>query len=93
MARTPDELRGTLALLTQARMSKDVQVWLKYLKELSDDLVIQAYNEKGEEAIRALGVQKGIGMALLLDKIYESQLNQQTTAQTTWKQIKDKLKI
>lgn len=72
-----DEVRGKLAKLQQARQSPDVCYWLDVLKDLAETQLIQSYNVNGEEAVRAMGVQKGINMALMLDKIYESTVNSQ----------------
>jgi len=69
---TIDEIKGKLNRLQIARANLDVDYWLKCLKELADDMLIQSYNLPAEEAVRAMGVQKGIGMALMLDKIYET---------------------
>jgi hypothetical protein len=66
------EVNATYESLSIAKNSKDVQYWLTTLKKLADDLIIQEYNASGENAVRALGVQKGIGMALMLDEIYKS---------------------
>ena len=71
---TQDEIRGKIAGLEKAKMSEDVKFWMKTLGELKEHLLIQYSNEKGEEAVRSLGVLKGINMALMLDEIYKSQI-------------------
>lgn len=78
---TRDEVNGRLVKLQEARQNEHVIYWLKILEELGKDLVVQSYNEKGEEAVRALGVQKGIGMCLMLDKIYERNARADAAAQ------------
>lgn len=74
---TLDEVRGKLSKLQQARQDPNVVYWLEVLEDLGKTQLVQSYNLTGEEAVRAMGVQKGINMALMLDKIYESTVNSQ----------------
>ncbi len=74
---TLDEVRGKLSKLQQARQDPNVVYWLEVLEDLAKTQLVQSYNLTGEEAVRAMGVQKGINMALMLDKIYESTVNSQ----------------
>ena len=71
---TIDEIKGKIVLLQKAKQSEDVKFWLKTLKEFADHILVMSYNEKGEEAVRALGVQKGLNMAQMLCEIYETQV-------------------
>ena len=77
---TGDEINGKMIELQKGRANPLVQYWLKVGKELGETLLVQEFNATGEEAIRALGVQKGISMMLNLDKIYESQVQQQVSS-------------
>ena len=72
---TIEEIKGKVIRLQQARQSEDVKFWLKTLKELAENMLIQSYNERGEDAVRALGVQKGLNMAQMLCEIFESQVS------------------
>ena len=72
--RTQEEIAGKYTMLVSAKNSKDVQVWLSTIKELVEDLNAQYMNEKGEEAVRAWGVIKGLNMALHLDGIWGASL-------------------
>ena len=68
--KTQEEIVGKYTILQQAKASPDVQVWLNTIKELIEDLNAQYMNEKGEEAVRAWGVIKGLYMATQLDTIW-----------------------
>ncbi len=72
--RTGDEIAAKYARLVEVRDTKEVKVWTDTIRELIDMLTMQYVNEKGEEAVRALGVLKGLNMALTLDIIYKASL-------------------
>lgn len=72
---TIDEIKGKVIRLQKAKQSEDVKFWLQTLKELADNMLVMSYNEKGEDAVRALGVQKGLNMAQMLCEIFESQIS------------------
>lgn len=72
---TLDEIRGKVTRLQKAKQSEDVQFWLKCLEDFGKYMLILSYNEKGEDAVRALGVQKGLNMAAMLCEIYESRIS------------------
>ena len=78
---TGDEITGKMLELQKGRANPLVQYWLKTAKDLGETLLVQGFNATGEEAIRALGVQKGISMVLNLDKIYEKQVQDQASSQ------------
>lgn len=89
--RTIEEVRGTLTGLQIAKQSKDVQLWIKEIKALAEDMMVQDYNAKGEEAVRALGVQKGLAMACMLEEIFLSTLKSREAVES--QKIQNKLKI
>jgi hypothetical protein len=89
--RTIDELKGVWTGLSQAKSTPALQIWLKELKRLHDDLIIQYYNATGEEAVRCLGVLKGLGMALMLEDIFASQVKAYEA--NLQSELKSKLKI
>lgn len=91
MARTMDELRGVAIGLQQAAMSKEVQLWLKELKQLAEDRLAQDYQAKGEEAVRALGFQQGVGLCIALADIFDHTLRQ--AEKTNQQDLKNKLKL
>jgi hypothetical protein len=66
---TRDELSGKITRLQMAKVSPDVQVWLKEAKELKDTILASGYMAKGEDAVRVLGVQQGIDLVLNLDGV------------------------
>jgi tetrahydromethanopterin S-methyltransferase subunit G len=72
--RTGDEIAAKYSQLVEVRDTKEVKVWTDTIRELIDMLTMQYVNEKGEEAVRALGVLKGLNMALTLDIIYKASL-------------------
>jgi hypothetical protein len=76
MARSIDEMRGALIAIQQNRLSEHGRVFFKELKKIADDRLAQDYTAKGEEAIRALGFQQGIGVALSLFEIFEATVKQ-----------------
>ena len=78
---TNDELKGKVARLQRAAANPEVKYWLECVKELGEIRLIQDYHAKGEEAVRAMGIQMGIGMALKIEDIYSVQLSQSTQAQ------------
>ena len=84
-------MRGAATGLRQAAMSKDVQLWLKELKKIAEDRLAQDYTAKGEEAIRGLGFQQGVGVCLALADIYEHTLAQME--QQAQEQFKRTLKV
>ena len=73
---TADEISGKYTQLVNAKNSAEVKVWTDSIRGLIDMLSMQYVNEKGEEAIRAWGVIKGLNMALSLDMIYKASLPQ-----------------
>lgn len=91
MARTLDEVKGSLTALQMAKQSKEVQAWIAEIKRLSDDLIIQDMNAGGEDAVRALGVQKGLRMACMLDDILEATVKGKEAQ--TMAEMKNKLKL
>jgi hypothetical protein len=74
---TQDEIRGKLTGLQKARENPEVKFWLDEIKALAETLTVQSYNLSGEEAVRAWGVQKGLNMAIMLDKIFAASLTSQ----------------
>jgi tetrahydromethanopterin S-methyltransferase subunit G len=72
--RTQDEIAGKYNQLMQVKDTKEVKVWTDTIKELIEVLSMQYINEKGEEAVRAWGVIKGLNMALTLDIIYKASI-------------------
>lgn len=91
MARTLDELRGIAVTLRQASMSKEVQVWLKELKQIAEERLAQDYVAKGEEAVRGLGFQQGVGVCMALADIFDHTLIQAEKANQ--QELKNKLKM
>jgi hypothetical protein len=73
---TADEISGKYARLVQAKTNPEVKVWTDTIKDLIEMLSMQYVNEKGEEAVRAWGVIKGLNMALTLDIIYKASIPQ-----------------
>ena len=71
---TADEISGKYAKLVQAKANPEVKFWTDTIKDLIEMLSIQYVNEKGEEAVRAWGVIKGLNMALTLDIIYKASI-------------------
>jgi hypothetical protein len=78
---TQDELNGKVARLARCKANPEVKFYLECIKEMADNLIIQDYNAKGVEAVRSLGVQKGLGIAQKIEEIYSSQLSAMTQAQ------------
>lgn len=72
--RTADELQGKYTQLINAKNSPEGKVISECIKELMDNMSLQYVNEKGEEAVRAWGVIKGLQMAMTIDLIYKSWL-------------------
>ena len=69
---TQEEIVGKVSLLQQAKCSKDVKIWIETIEQLMEQMSVQYMNEKGEEAVRAWGVMKGLHMATNLDMIYSA---------------------
>lgn len=74
--RTADEISGLYTKLVQAKASTEGKVLAEAIKDLIENLTMQYVNEKGEEAVRAWGVLKGLNMALNIDMIYKASLPQ-----------------
>ena len=72
---TRDVIQGKITGLQRAKMSPDVQLWLKEIKELKDFVLTSGYMAKGEEAIRVLGVQQGLDIAMHIDDVLVAQNN------------------
>ena len=72
--RTQEEVYAKYQQLCAAKSNPEVKMWIDTIKELSDNMTVQYMNEKGEEAVRAWGVIKGLGMAIHLDDIYKASL-------------------
>ena len=70
-----DGMNGEVLRIKQAAMSDGVKTWLECAKKFREGMIVQSYNHKGEEAVRAWGVIMGIDMVLMLDKIMEKQAN------------------
>ena len=72
---TMDEIRGKVARLRQAKANPEVKFWIDTMEEFAKRELMTSYNAQGEEAVRAMGVQKGFHMASVLDDIYQAFLD------------------
>ena len=71
---TSDEISGKYTRLVEVQDHPEVKFVMDTIKDLIDSLSMQYVNEKGEEAVRAWGVIKGLNMALTLDIIYKASI-------------------
>lgn len=71
---TADEISGRYARLVEIQEHPEVKFVMDTIKDLVDSLSMQYVNEKGEEAVRAWGVIKGLNMATNLPMIYKASL-------------------
>jgi hypothetical protein len=69
-----DGLNGKLIKVKQAYESADVKYIIEVLGEIAENKLTQDLLAKGEEAVRALGFQQGIGIVKILPDILEQQI-------------------
>jgi hypothetical protein len=91
MARTIDELRGALVKIQQVYMTEDFKYVLSEVKRIKDDKLIQDLTACGEEAIRALGFQQGIGILEMLPQLLDSTIKMKE--QQMSQEMRSKLKL
>ena len=72
---TRDVLQGKITGLQRATASADGQLILKEIKEMKEFILTSGYMAKGEEAVRVLGVQQGLDIAMHLIDILVAQNN------------------
>lgn len=70
-----DELNGKLSRIQQAMASEDVKFLMGLLDDVAKNRLISDLQAKGEEAVRALGFQQGIGVIKLLPMILEQEIS------------------
>jgi len=91
MARTLDELNGRLTKVQMAFANEHVKYVMEVLKEIGETKLTQDMLAGGEEAVRALGFQQGIGVIKILPDILMAEIAQISARNTT--ELKSKLKI
>jgi hypothetical protein len=69
-----DGLNGKLIKVKQAYESADVKYIIEVMGEIAENKLTQDLLAKGEEAVRALGFQQGIGIIKILPDILEQQI-------------------
>ena len=72
MARTLEEVKGALSRIQMAFADPNVKIIVDELNALAKDKLTQDLLAKGEEAVRALGFQQGIGIINILPELLES---------------------
>ena len=72
--RSREELQGAVSSLAIATQSADWQVIKKEIEFIREDVLKSHYMDKGEDAVRTLGVMQGMDVCLnLLDIMKASQ--------------------
>lgn len=69
-----DGLNGKLLKVQQAYQSADVKYVIEVMNEIAKNKLTQDLLAGGEEAVRALGFQQGIGIINILPDILEQQI-------------------
>ena len=75
MNRTRDELKAAITGLEIARQSKEVQLWIHELELYKERVIAGSCNLPGEEAVRAMGMLKGLSLAINLEKVLVAENN------------------
>lgn len=69
-----DGLNGKLIKVQQAYQSADVKYVIEVMNDIAKNKLTQDLLASGEEAVRALGFQQGIGIINILPDILEQQI-------------------
>lgn len=69
-----DGLNGKLIKVQQAYQSPDVKYVIEVMNDIAKNKLTQDLLASGEEAVRALGFQQGIGIINILPDILEQQI-------------------
>lgn len=72
--RNLEELKGAFANMQRCYASPEVKAVLAELKKIANEKLEQDLLNRGEEAVRALGFQQGIGVVNILPDILESSI-------------------
>lgn len=70
--RTIDEVKGALGAVRMALASEGGQVIVRELKKIAEEKLLSDLTANGENAVRALGFQQGIGIINILPEILEA---------------------
>ena len=89
--RNIDELNGALAKITMALASADGQTIKAELERIGEDKLQQDMLAKGEEAVRALGFQQGIGIIKILPELLSQAIKMREKQNTD--SVKKRLQI
>lgn len=73
--RTRDELLGAVSKLEIAMSGADWQAIKREIEILKEEILQSHYMDKGEEAVRTLGVLQGMGLCLCLRDVVKSSAN------------------
>lgn len=88
--RTIDEVKGALGAVRMALASEHGQILVKELKKIAEEKLLSDLTANGENAVRALGFQQGIGVISILPDILEASVKnyEQQQSQTFQSKIK-----
>ena len=73
--RTNEELQGAFSKLEIAMSGADWQTIKREIELLKEDILQAHYMDKGEDAVRTLGVMQGIGVCLNIKDIVKATAN------------------
>ena len=71
---TLDGLKGKLGKVQMALANPEVKYIIEILNDIGKRKLVQDLTSSGEEAVRALGFQQGIGIVNILPEVLEAEI-------------------